>query len=379
MLRKHKDYDYNSELGGLNLRILFTCDSLIGRGAEKLLNDMLPLLKLNCDCELLILTDENAKYLDSLKQKGIQISIIPNDCRGHIKKIFYIMDFIKKGNYDIVHVNLFPFFYYCSIAKKVCNGNFPKLVMTEHNTDNRRRHIQFLRPIEKWIYSSYNAVISINDETQDSLLKWLKPKNKAPFHVVNNGVPINIFLKAERYNRLDLFDGIKDSDILLCMVGAFTEQKNHEMMLNIMLKLPERYKLILIGEGVLEYEIKEKSIKLGIDNRIRFMGFRNDVERLMKTSDIIVIPSKWEGFGLVAVEGMACGKPVVASNVTGLSNVVGDGGIKASSIDTFVEAILSLEDGDVYDCYSTNAVCQSKKFGIEKTVDEYLMIYKQLI
>ena len=101
----------------------------------------------------------------------------------------------------------------------------------------------------------------------------------------------------------------------------------------------------------------------------------------MKTADIIVIPSKWEGFGLIAAEAMACGKPIVASNVCGLANIVGDAGITADRFDAreFAKAIMSLEDKNSYLKCSRNAEQRAKHFSIEYMRDGYDYVFEKLL
>lgn len=362
------------------MRLLFVCDSLIGRGAEKLLNDLLPLLKENHTCELLILTDKNAKYMDNLKSYNIPIYVLPQSLNSHYRKIQYIKKIIVNGNYDIVHANLFPVIYYCSIVKKMLGKKSPKIVMTEHNTDNKRRHIRALRMLEKWIYKSYDKIISINQGTQSALVEWLQvEKENRKFCVVNNGVRIQEFIEAKEYPKSVIFEEIEKNDILLGMVGAFTRQKNHKMAIEIMRKLPKRYKLVFVGEGELEPQIKQMVSDMGLSERVKFLGFRSDISRLMKTVDVIIIPSEWEGFGLIAVEGMATGRPIVASDVKGLSEVVDIGGIKASTVEEFVNAVLYLENKEIYQKYQKQACVQAKKFDIINMKEKYEAVYRNLI
>ena len=110
-----------------------------------------------------------------------------------------------------------------------------------------------------------------------------------------------------------------------------------------------------------------------------FLGFRKDVARIMHTADVLVIPSIWEGFGLIAVEGMACGIPIVASNVPGLSEVVGNAGIKfnpkdASSIADSVIRLISSQPNQ----YLTLGYKRVQDFDVEKTTAQYLALYKKL-
>ena len=307
------------------MNLLFVNNEISYGGAEKLINDLLPMFKEDgINCELLILTRQGEKYINSLEKNGITVTAIP-ETNNHFKRMYFINKYIKKHNVDVIHANLFPTIYYISILKRLNGTNFPQIVMTEHSTDNRRRHIKLLRPVERLIYSKYEKVISISKQTEVNLLSWLKRKRNKNFIVVNNGISLTQFKNADSYDRRSLFSGIQENDILLCMVGRFNFQKNHTLMLDILEKLPSKYKLVLVGEGTLLETIKDLVINKRLVERVKFLGFRSDIPFIMKSSDIIVIPSKWEGFGLVAAEAMACGKPVVASNVPGLAEVVDKG------------------------------------------------------
>ena len=360
------------------MKVLYICNSLIGGGAEKLLNDLLPVMSQTTilECELLLLTDKNAKYLQNLKNQGIKITIVPQRFTSHLSRIRYIAKFIEKNRFDIVHANLFPTFYYCSLIKKIKHLNI-KLVMTEHSTDNRRRHIRLARPLEKWIYSSYDKVICISPETQAALCRWLEEDRKEKFPVIYNGIPIEQYLKALPYNREDVFSGIRGNDMLLCMVGSFTNQKNHAFMVEVMKHLPAKYKIIFVGEGKLKDEIEKLVCEYNLHDRIKFLGFRTDAINLMATSGLIVVPSKWEGFGLVAVEAMACGKPVVCSNVPGIAGVVGDAGLASEIEDpvTFANAIIRFEDRGLYETCSSKAYIRAQHFDIHTMCEEYLKVY----
>lgn len=350
------------------MRILFVIDSLSGGGAEKLMSDMLPLLQKSNRCELLLLTKEDDKYSDGLLKQGIKVSEIPYSM--HIDRIKYIKDYAIKNGFDVIHANLFPATYYCAVAKRMSDSSFPALCMTEHNTDNRRRHIPWMRPLERFIYSAYDGVISISKQTQEALLDWIKPKRKEKFVVIENGVPLQIFFTAQPYDKKELITDYKDGDVLLGMVGSFTEQKGHMFMLEVLCDLPTHFRLVCVGEGPLEKKVRQRAEELGISNRITFLGFRKDVARIMKTVDISVIPSKWEGFGLVAVEAMACGNPIVVSDVPGLAEVIGEAGAKVAfgSIKGFVAAI---KEATVYTDES-KIVGQAMKYDLNFMAKGYL-------
>ena len=355
------------------LRILYVIDSLSGGGAEKLIADIIPFIAKDFYCEVLLLTTEGDKYSESIKSFGVKISIVPY--RGHFRRIKYIKSYISEGGFDIIHANLFPVIYYCSVCRRMLKNKSIQFVMTEHNTDNRRRHIKWMRIIEKYIYASYDYIISISEGVQNSLTKWLRPKQMSKYIVVENGVPLNNFYYAQAHNRNELVANIFPSSILLCMIGSFTEQKNHRMMIGVMKKLPPQYHLICLGEGPLFDEIRAEVKNNQLDDRVHFLGFRKDVASIIKACDIGVIPSRWEGFGLAAVEELACGLPIVCSDVPGLADVVGKAGIKCKvdNADCFAKGILEAM-GIIQ---PEEARQQASKYDIKNMANGYLEIYKR--
>lgn len=356
------------------MKILFMSDLLSYGGASKLLYDLMPLLKKRGhQCSLLILTDKQSKYVDDLAADGIRVDVVPKDVQGHFAKIKYISQYIKAGSYDVIHANLFPMLYYCALVKRVLGKKCPPIVMTEHSTDNKRRHKSFLRPLEQFIYDSYDHVISISNQAQDSLLAWLKKTTAEGYSVIENGIHLDKFVNAEPHRKTDLFDQYQEGDLLIGLVGSFTPQKNHINMIEAMSKLPEQYKLVLAGEGPLMDTIKSKVDQLNLNERVVFLGFRRDMAELMHTIDILVIPSVWEGFGLVAAEAMACGAAVVASDVPGLSDVVADCGLKCDPKDSddIAKKILLLQDADLVRELKQKGNNRARRFDIERTATSY--------
>lgn len=365
------------------MRILYVIPSLAGGGAEKLLNDLIPLIKgEEFDCDLLILSDRNEKYLKTLETARIKIIVMPPEIKTHASSFLFVRKTILGGNYDIVHANLFPAIYYCAIIRMISRKRF-KLVMTEHSTDNRRRHMPALRPVEKLIYKQYSYIISISRQTKNKLLEWLNPpaKRRNRFLLVNNGVQLDRFHTASPYPKGELIASASDVHTLLCMVGTFSRQKNHMFMLDVMQALPQNYLLLYVGEGKLMESVKNQVSQKKLEDRVFFLGFRKDVAQILKTVDISVVPSLWEGFGLVAIEAMASGKPVVASDVPGLSEVLGEFALKVplNNAAMFAERILSLQNRELFEEYSRKSLERSKDYDIGKMKAAYLSIYRSII
>ena len=118
-----------------------------------------------------------------------------------------------------------------------------------------------------------------------------------------------------------------DDDKILIQVARFNKYKDHRTLIKSLKILPNNIKLILVGDGELKFEIKKLINELDLNKRVALLGVRMDVPNLLKSSDISILSSHSEGFGLVAIEGMASGKPFVGSDVKGLSNIVSGAGL----------------------------------------------------
>jgi glycosyltransferase involved in cell wall biosynthesis len=311
------------------MKVLHIINDLSSGGAEKLISDTLPLMKKKgVEIELMLLDNTNNVFEDNILNNKIKINIIKRKKARSFLNIISIRNFIKNGKFDIVHVHLFPSLYWAGIAARTMFFNKPLFVYTEHNTHNRRRDFKQFKYIDKFIYSSFNKVLSISEATQNSLLNWLKPsiQNINRFRVVSNGIDISRFLRAEPYKKSELL-GLSDQDILVCMVGSFSRQKDQETLIRAISNLKEDVHLLLVGEGENKNRCIALASELQISNRVYFLGFRDDVDKIYKTADINILSSKWEGFGLVAVEAIASSKPLIVSKVKGLSDVVSGLGV----------------------------------------------------
>lgn len=366
------------------MKVLHIINNLGQGGAQKLVSDIVPIMSKyhNIEVEVLLLTEKYNLFGKKLNSNSIKVSTISKRKLRDPLNILYIRDFIVNNNFDIIHVHLFPALYWTSLASKLIIKNKPKFLLTEHSTFNKRRVNKYLRPLEKVIYSNFDKIVSISPETQEELINWLSPKTTEKFITIENGIDIDRYKNAKPYNKSKLIRARSNNVKIVCMVGRFSQQKDQSTIIRALQYLPKNVHLILVGDG----ELKEKNQllckSLGLEDRVHFLGIRDDVERILKTSDIIVLSSNWEGFGLAAVEGMAAGKPVIASNVPGLANVVSDAGLlftKGKDSDLANKINILIENNDLYHKLSLAAEKRAELFSLDKMVDKYIELYNKIL
>ena len=229
----------------------------------------------------------------------------------------------KIKDYDIVHVHLFPDQLFVSIAKMLIKKKHrPILITTEHSTFNNRRKYKLFKVIDRWMYNQYNSIIAISDAAKSALDNWLHSQNlSTKTHTIVNGVDIAKFEQAQNKLKsvLSLPIGVK----LVVMVARLAHPKDPLTLVKAISECPTNVNLAFIGYGPLEKEITQLAKDLNIGDRVHLLGLRNNVSELLKGCDVGVLSTNWDGFGLVAVEYMAAGMPVIASDVEGLRDVIG--------------------------------------------------------
>ncbi|WP_369048786.1 glycosyltransferase [Tenacibaculum sp. UWU-22] len=359
------------------MKVLHVIPTLEIGGAETLLVKSIPYyLKNNIKVDILVFKRTDSFLLKELETK-YNIFVLGISSVYSPLCVFKMLKYINK--YDIVHTHLSTPLYWSSIAKTILFSR-TNLVHTEHNTENKRRGNFFLKIIECFIYSKFKKVISISNQTNKNLKRHLNLLRKKSFYeVVLNGVDL-IEIKNSRTSNLRNLLKLKNKKLII-QVSNFTKQKDQKTVIKAFSILPSDYYLALVGEGPTKTECISLVEKLDLRDRVRFLGKRSDVYKLFKACDLSVQSSHYEGFGLVAVEAMACGKPVVASNVKGLSDVVNGAGIlfkKGDYKELAFHVRELIENREHYRSVSEACLERSKMFSIEKMVNEYVKIYKEI-
>lgn len=340
-------------------------------GASNLMSEIIPIQNVhpNIKAELVISKFLDKSFLPRYEKAGVKVHVIGGGSTHSLKNIFHIASLIK--DYDVIHVHLFPSLYWVALANIFIKK---PLVYTEHSTSNSRRGKWFLQGIEKWAYKHYRRIICISEQTKDSLQEWIKTKdNDSRFVVINNGVDLNSFKDIER-ERL--------YPHTLIMVARFAAAKDHETVIKAMTLLDDDVHLVFVGDGERKSTCEKLVNELGLNNRIHFAGVQSDIPKWLGKADIGIQSSHWEGFGLAAVEMMAAGLPVVASDVDGLKQVVAGAGVLFPHGDykKLAEEVKELiSDEDYYDSTKQKCLEHSKSYGIDFTVQKYIDVYKDIL
>ncbi len=345
-----------------------------GGGAEKLMEDLLPAIKSRgVDVSVAVLRDidtENSRYLRS---QGIEIiNIGGGESLYGIRKMLKLLPVMKK--FDIVHTHLTAPFLYGAFNKAFCKARF---VHTVHNTDSKMRHSAVLKHLERWAIRRYDSVITCSQEAEDSLRLFIGETNDNIL-TINNGVRLSKIFNAKPIVSLKKCEEEK----IILMVAVFRAQKNQETLIRATKLLPDNFQTYFVGYGGLLDQMEALSRQLGLEKRVHFLGKRTDVPTLLKTADFIVLSSHFEGLSLSSIEGMAAGKPFIASDVPGLHEMVSGYGelFEDGNAQQLADIILRLaNEPQEYNEVANRCLERAKEFDIDKMADGYISVYKSLI
>ena len=296
------------------MKVLHVINSLTFGGAERLIHDVaLHLQTSHPEVTLDVCTLFGEHFWgDRLKEKGVVVHNIGIAKWNAAMAVIRLSKLISRQKYDIVHAHLWPTLYYVSVVSRMVNH--PVYIYTEHNTDNKRRRHRSLRWLEAIAYTNYEAIVANSAETKEALAAWVQ-ECELNIQVVENGLPVP-GVKKESYR-------LSDPPRLLT-IGRLAHYKGIDVAIEAVKRLLEQgapVSMTVLGEGSDEQKLRRQAYGLPV----KFMGFQTRPQRWMATHDCLIVPSRWEGFGLTAVEGQMVGIPVVASRVDYLTTLVREG------------------------------------------------------
>ena len=292
------------------MKVLRIINSPAIGGAERSIIESATILKeLDHHIDVLFLLKGNGGFRSAYFEN---FSTIYTPNYGAIVQVFQTLLVCRK--YELIHVHLFPGFYVGILIRLM----YPRilLVYTEHSTQNRRQK-SFFRLIDRHIYKFYNRVFCISEAVYNALLNYGICESK--LCLLENAVNIErVKQESQETPSFKRQTGL----IYIGMIAQFRVEKDHVTLIQALKNFSPKHVLILAGHGDTLNSCKDLVLELGLNDRVIFLGEVGNTSAVISNLDLCVLSSHWEGFGRSIVEAMSLGKPVVASNVSGLSDVV---------------------------------------------------------
>ena len=287
---------------------------------------------------------------------------------------------------DILHVHYaIPHAYAAYMAKQMLKekGLDIKVVTTLHGTDITLvgSHPNYKTAVEFSINNS-DIVTTVSESLKKDTLRLFNITKE--IHVINN------FIDFEKYPEIDSVECQRhtianDDERIITHISNLRPVKRAADVMDIFYKIQKEIpsKLLLVGEGPDKEHIEFQAKELGILDKVLFLGNSNEVNKLLCYSDLFLLPSQTESFGLAALEAMAARTPVISTNSGGLSEVNEHGvtGFLSDVGDTDDMAkngIYILEDFDRLQQFKENALDQAKRFSLQNVLPAYKEVYREV-
>lgn len=360
------------------MRLLHITNTLSEGGVESLL---LQLLSRFVDqghmVDLLVLNPKSLQMKSAFEQHGILV------ITGCHRSIYNPLNTCKIGStvianrYDIVHTHLFPTQYWGAIARSIWGSRCKCWITSEHGSHNRRRGKAILRPLERWVYKRYNTTVGVSNEASMALKGWLDTPNHNSIITITNGIDLQLYEQVKPYSNQEL--DLPENCRKIVMVARFFAAKDHATAIRAMTHLPADTYLLLVGSG--DYTtFKALSDSLNLNDRVRFMGGRNDVPRLLRSCDVAILATHGEGLSIFMIEAMASGLPMVASRVDGVTELLDGYGLlyDPQDSDDLARKVKKIVDNkEFYDYLSGKSQERANQFDIKNTAEQYVKLYNQ--
>ena len=295
-----------------------------------------------------------------------------------------LVNMAKLHEIEIVHVHYaIPHAYAGYMAKQMLaqEGIFIPMVTTLHGTDiTLVGSHPFYKPAVTFSINNSDAVTSVSQSLKDDTLRLFNIKKE--IEVVPN------FIDTKKYENLysdcerELI--ASNNEKIITHISNIRKVKRVDDVIEIFDRIQKELpaKLVIVGDGPEKESLENLCKKKGIDEKVLFVGNSHEVDKILCFSDLFILPSEHESFGLVALEAMVCGVPVISSNAGGLPevNIHGESGYLSDvgNVDEMAEnALKILENNGTHQLFKRKAKENAQRFETKLIVPLYEEIYKK--
>jgi len=297
-----------------------------------------------------------------------------------------LVDMVKLHKIEILHVHYaIPHAYAAYMAKKMLQeeGIFVPIVTTLHGTDiTLVGSHPFYKSAVAFSINKSDAVTAVSQSLKDDTLRLFDIKNE--ISVVPNFIDLDKY--SNHFNDCQRAMMAKDEERIITHISNLRPVKRVKDVISVFYNIQKEIpaKLMLVGEGPEREYIELQCQKLGISDKVIFFGKSNEIDKILCFSDLFLLPSETESFGLAALEAMASSVAVISSNTGGIPevNIHGVSGFLSNvgDVDDMTKnALYILKDKNRLETFKANARKEALKFDLHKIVPQYETIYEDTL
>jgi glycosyltransferase involved in cell wall biosynthesis len=312
------------------------------------------------------------------ERAGVETQILPLKRRFDRRWLRSFARLVREREVSLIHAHEFGANTYGALAARMLG--IP-LIATVHG-----RSYYADRADRRWAYrviSHLATMVAVSEDVKRFLVEVTGAAAQR-IRVVRNGIGVAAPVSRDQLRVQRSALGLAPTERVVGVVGSLYGVKGHRYLLEAgprILATAPSTKFVIVGRGELEPELRAHATRLGLQDRVHFLGFREDARELLPMFDVFALPSLSEGLSIALLEAMAAGCPVVATNVGGNSELVSDGEtgllVPAADAPSLASAIGRLLNDEVEARrLGDNARCRvTVRFAAERMVGEYQAIY----
>jgi L-malate glycosyltransferase len=322
----------------------------------------------------IVVVKEASALQERLSEKGILTFPLPAHGELDIFSALKLRSYLLREQPNIVHAHSG---HGVALASLATLGTTIPFVIT--------RRVDF--PLSQNVLSRLkwrraNTIIAISQAVKKVLVESGLPENKIP--VVHSGVDFSVHKKITKASREEM--GVPADSFVIGQVAALAPHKDQSTFLHAINLLKNKIKNVrgvMVGDGPLQEALQQQVRSMGLENEIRFLGFRNDPLRFLAAFDVFCLSSKTEGLGTSLLDAMALKIPIVATNAGGISELIRDNVtgylVPVEDPSALADALFKAKERPSEGLrMAAIAYEKSKEFDVQNTIRRTVEVYRQL-
>jgi len=353
-------------------KIVYIITGLQTGGAERVVMELVSRLDRTMFAPQVVwMIERQDDLLAQLRARGVRVTCIPKKTKLGLQMLHNLTAWLKVEKPDIVHTHLFAADVWGTAA--AVRAGVPHIISTQHSYNNEESWLK--ERVKAWARRHQHVVVAVSETVKQSLLQDHGEGFLHKLRVIYNGVDTQRFTGSVKRSQLPA---------VIATVGRLEVEKGQMRLLRAIRRLRTQVVLRIVGNGTLRDALIRRVQDLGITEQVRFEPARKDIEVVYQDATIVVIPSVEEGFGLVAVEALASGCPVIASRIPAFSEILTDGTNGVLVDMQNADEVASAIDRLAADSTLRERLAEAgqrmvrEQFSIERMVSHYTELYNTL-
>jgi len=283
---------------------------------------------------------------------------------------------LRRVRPDVVHTHLFYADSSGRLAARI--AGIPTVVSTEHSTEGAPLSLR-RRTTMRWTAGAAHRIVAVSEAVRDATAVRLGI-DAARIAIIPNGIDLDPWARAEPLPRASL--GVPDDAFVVGSIGRLDEPKGYEFLIEAVAAAGDsRWHLVFAGDGPQRAALEAAARTCGIEATTHWLGWRDDVARILASLDVFVLPSRWEGHSMALLEAMAAGRACVVSDIPELATVIGSAGERVARGDApaLTSALRRLHaDPERRAQLGRDAQAAVQPYSIAASAERYAALYREV-